>query len=36
MSNETKKQSGVSRRKFLAAGWGVAIVALIGQAGLAM
>ena len=27
MSNETKKQSGVSRRKFLAAGWGVAVVA---------
>ncbi len=36
MSNESKQHSGVSRRKFLAAGWGVAIVALVGQAGLAM
>src|SRR5512135_3137808 len=36
MSDEAKKQSGVSRRKFLAAGWGVALVALVGQAGLAM
>ena len=36
MSDESKQHSGVSRRKFLAAGWGVAIVALVGQAGLAM
>ncbi len=36
MSHETKQQSGVSRRKFLVAGWGVAIAALVGQAGLAM
>ena len=36
MSDEAKKQNGVSRRKFLVAGWGVAIAALVGQAGLAM
>jgi cytochrome b6-f complex iron-sulfur subunit len=36
MSDDAKKHSGVSRRKFLAAGWGVALVALVGQAGQAM
>jgi cytochrome b6-f complex iron-sulfur subunit len=35
MSDE-KNQTGINRRKFLAAGWGVALVALVGQAGLAM
>ena len=31
-----KNPAGINRRKFLAAGWGAALVALVGQAGLAM
>ena len=36
MSDSTHRPSDLTRRKFLLAGWGVAVVALVGQAGLAM
>ncbi len=35
MSDNGEKQSGVSRRQFLTIGWGVSLVALVGQAGVA-
>jgi cytochrome b6-f complex iron-sulfur subunit len=36
MSDSPNRQNDLTRRKFLLAGWGAAVVALIGQAGLAM
>jgi cytochrome b6-f complex iron-sulfur subunit len=35
MSDNKEQQAGVSRRQFLTVGWGVALVALVGQAGVA-
>ena len=35
MSDNVEKQSGVTRRQFLNIGWGVSLVALVGQAGVA-